>query len=69
MAQVPEVSPSGSDGWTSGETLTVTLTFSEAVTVDTNDGTPSLEVVLGTNTERQASYASGSGSQELVFTL
>ena len=68
VAQVPEVSPSGSDGWTSGETLTVTLTFSEAVTVDTNDGTPSLEVVLGTNTERQAEYASGSGSQELVFT-
>ena len=68
VAQAPEVSPSGSDGWTSGETLTVTLTFSEAVTVDTSDGTPSLEVVLGANTERQAAYASGSGSQELVFT-
>ena len=68
VAQAPEVSPSGSDGWTSGETLTVTLTFSEAVTVDTTDGTPSLEVVLGTNTERQAAYASGSESQGLVFT-
>ena len=35
VAQAPEVSPSGSDGWTSGETLT----FSEAVTADTADGT------------------------------
>ena len=68
VAQAPQVSPSGSDGWTSGETLQLTLTFSEAVTVDTSDGTPSLEVVLGANTERQAAYASGSGSRELVFT-
>ena len=68
VAQAPEMSPSGSDGWTSGEALTVTLTFSEAVTVDTTDGTPSLEVVLGANTKRRAAYASGSESQELVFT-
>ena len=37
----PALSESGADGaWTAGETVDITLTFSEAVTVDTTGGTP-----------------------------
>ena len=50
-----------SDGtWTDGETVRVTLTFSEPVTVVTDGGTPSVGVVLD-GTAREAAYAGGTG--------
>ena len=45
----------------------MTLTFSEEVNVDTTDGTPSIGIQLGGTLDHNASYASGSGTTELVF--
>ena len=56
-----------SDGtWTDGETLGLSLTFSEPVTVATDGGTPTVGIALD-GAARQASYASGSG-RVAVFT-
>ena len=56
-----------SDGtWTDGETVRVTLAFSEPVTVVTDGGTPSVGVGLD-GSARQASYAGGTGALA-VFT-
>ena len=64
----PALSDSGSDyEWTPGETVQVTLTFSEEVNVDTTDGTPSIGIQLGGTLDHNASYASGSGTTKLVF--
>ena len=52
------------DTYAAGDTLEVTVTFDEAVTVT---GTPRLEVAVGSNA-RQADYAGGTGSNELRFT-
>ena len=50
-----------------GETVGVTVTFSEAVNVDTSGGTPSIGIGLGGTAARSATYASGTGTMELVF--
>ncbi|MFO1027679.1 MAG: Hint domain-containing protein [Acetobacteraceae bacterium] len=50
-----------------GDVVTATVTMSEAVTVDTSTGTPTLGLIVGTSTV-QATYASGSGSNLLAFT-
>ena len=64
----PGIGEAGADGqWTSGETVQVTIAFDEAVTVETTDGTPSVALRLGGSAERSATYASGSGTAELVF--
>ena len=64
----PVLSDSGSGyEWTPGETVQVTLTFSEEVNVDTTDGTPSIGIQLGGTLDHNASYASGSGTTKLVF--
>ena len=64
----PALSEAGADGvWTPGETAEVTLTFSEAVTVDTTGGTPSVGLSLGGTQERSAAYRRGSGTTGLVF--
>ena len=64
----PALSDSGSGyEWTPGETVQVTLTFSEEVNVDTTDGTPSIGIQLGGTLDHNASYASGSGTTKLVF--
>ena len=64
----PALSESGADGaWTAGETVDVTLTFSEAVTVDTTGGTPSVGLSLGGTEARRATYLRGSGTTALVF--
>ena len=64
----PALSDPGSDyEWTPGETVQVTLTFSEEVNVDTTDGKPSIGIQLGGSLDRSASYASGSGTTKLVF--
>ena len=49
-----------------GETIEVTVTFNEAVTVDTTNGTPSVEFKIF-STARQARYVRGSGSAAPVF--
>ena len=57
-------SNAGSDStYTVGDTISVKVTFNENVTVT---GTPQLEIAVGAN-NRQADYASGSGSTELIF--
>ena len=64
----PGLSASGSDGsWTPGETVEAIVTFSEAVTVVTSSGTPSITLTLGGTLEQSARYTSGSGSKALVF--
>ncbi|MCY4505990.1 MAG: hypothetical protein OXG35_03375, partial [Acidobacteria bacterium] len=66
----PGVSGAGSDGtWTVGETVGVTVTFSEAVDVDTSGGTPDIGIELGGSrtAARRATYASGSGTTEFTF--
>ena len=64
----PALSEAGADSaWTAGETAEVTLTFSEAVTVDTTGGTPSIGLDLGGTESRSATYLRGSGTTALVF--
>ena len=65
----PAVSEAGADGhWTEGETVEVTLAFSEAVAVDTANGVPSIGIGLsGPAATRSAPYLRGSGTAELVF--
>ena len=64
----PAVSEAGSDGeWGPGETVEVTLTFSEAVTVDTTGGTPTVGISLGNTQARSAAYLRGSGTTNLIF--
>ncbi len=66
----PALSGAGDDGsWSEGEKVGVTVTFSEAVEVDTTGGTPTIGVVLGGpgGAARSATYESGSGTTELVF--
>ena len=55
--------------YATGEAIEVTVTFSEAVTVDTTGGTPRLRIDLGQggNDGRQAAYTSDSDSAALVF--
>ena len=57
---------SGDGAWDPGEALEVAFVFEEPVTVDTTDGTPSVDVLLGAAT-KQAAYARGSGTDTLIF--
>ncbi len=50
-----------------GETVRLTVTFENAVTVDTASGTPALKIVAGSGGRQDAEYESGSGSTALVF--
>ena len=64
----PAVARPGSDGeWNAGDTVEVTLTFSEAVDVNTGGGVPSIGIALGGTEARTAAYTSGSGTTKLVF--
>ncbi|MBX3623897.1 MAG: DUF4347 domain-containing protein [Rhizobacter sp.] len=66
-AAVTAVSASTANGtYGIGSTISVTLTFDNAVTVDTGGGTPSITLETGA-TDRIASYVSGSGSNTLTF--
>ena len=56
-------SPGRGDTYNSFNTITATVSFSEAVTVT---GTPQLALTIGTQT-RQADYLSGSGTSSLSF--
>ena len=61
------VSDPGADGaYTKGETVEAAVTFDRAVAVDTEGGTPTLALIVD-GTIRRAPYASGSGTERLVF--
>ena len=49
-----------------GDVIPITVAFSEAVIVSTSSGTPTLALETG-DTDRTASYVSGSGTDTLVF--
>jgi len=64
---VSNVTSTTADGsYTTGAAIAVTVQFSEAVTVVTTGGIPYITLETGT-TDRNASYASGSGSATLTF--
>ncbi len=66
--RISGVSSSTSNGsYKTGDSITINVAFSEAVTVNTNNGTPTLLLETG-STDRTATYASGSGSSTLAFT-
>ena len=68
IKSAPTVSSAGDDGqWTEGETVEITLAFTEAVNVDTSGGTPLIELHLGGTVERDAGYRRGDGTTHLVF--
>jgi uncharacterized repeat protein (TIGR02059 family) len=52
--------------YAAGEVIDIQLGLSETVTVDTSGGTPTLKLEVG-DTDRTASYYSGSGTDELTF--
>jgi hypothetical protein len=52
-----------------GGTLQVRVRFNEPVVVDTTGGTPTLTVTNDTNANHTLSYASGTSTNELVFSL
>ena len=56
VAAITSTPANGTD-YRAGETITATVTFSEAVAVDTTSGTPSLGLGVGSNT-RDADYQS-----------
>ena len=61
--------PGGDDNYATGDAVEMTVTFDEAVTVDTTNGTPRIEVTLTrvSTGDRWAGYVSGSGTTALVF--
>ena len=65
VSSVSSSTPNGS--YKEGDTITVTVTFSEVVTVDTTLGTPTITLETGT-TDRDATFSSGSGTGTLSFT-
>ena len=60
--------PAAVQTYAQGEAVQVSLTFSEAVTVDTAGGTPRLKIGMPAHhEERWANYSSGSGTTTLTF--
>ena len=55
------------DNYVTGDVIQVTVTFNEAVTVDTASGTPRLALTVGSNTRYATYSASDSTATELVF--
>ena len=70
-AAVVLASDPGDDGtYAAGDTIRVAVTFSEAMDVDMEDGTPRLKLDLGGEErpgERWAAYEDGSGTDTLTF--
>ena len=69
---ISSVALSGSTGalnntLNAGDTLNVTATFNDVITVNTDGGSPTLALLVGASTV-QATYVSGSGTNALVFT-
>ncbi|MDF3932364.1 DUF4347 domain-containing protein [Pseudomonas citronellolis] len=64
---VQSVSAGSANGaYKAGDTLTISVTFDQAVTVDSTGGLPTLLLETGL-VDRQAIYVSGSGTNTLVF--
>ena len=64
---VEVVTDAGADGaYTEGETVEAAVTFDAPVTVETADGAPTLALIANGGI-RLAAYASGSGTERLVF--
>ncbi|MBU2131303.1 MAG: Ig-like domain-containing protein, partial [Gammaproteobacteria bacterium] len=63
---VSSVAVPADDTYVVGETLSFTVSSTENVTVNTGGGTPRIALTIG-GTTRYASYASGSGTTNLVF--
>ena len=53
--------------YTAGQNLDFTVTYTEAVTVNTGGGTPYIALTLDTGGSVQAAYLSGSGTTTLTF--
>ena len=51
----------------SGDVVSITATFDEAVTVNTSGGTPAIAISIG-GVSRSATYNSGTGTTAIVFT-
>ena len=68
--QVTSTPMATGDTYGLGETIAITVTFDNAVTVDTSGGTPRIAFRLDgdPNPNRWAEYSSGSGGTALVFT-
>ncbi|WP_415409652.1 FG-GAP-like repeat-containing protein [Synechococcus sp. A10-1-5-9] len=64
VAPVDSTTPDGTYGI--GDVIDITVSFSEAVVVDTTGGTPTLQLETG-STDRKAIFVSGSGSTTLTF--
>ena len=56
------------DTYRLGEKIEITVTFDNAVTVDTSGGTPRIQLRLDGAENRWAEYSSGTGGTALVFT-
>ena len=75
VGAVPSVSdvaisstPADGEAYAPGETIQVSLTLTEAVTVDTTGGAPRLKLELAPNYEvKWANYAGGTGTATLTF--
>ncbi|MBK1719781.1 DUF4347 domain-containing protein [Thiocystis violacea] len=64
---VTNVTSTANGSYNADDVISIQVTFSEAVTVTTTSGTPTLLLETGT-TDRVATYSSGSGNAELTFT-
>ena len=63
--------PGDDDTYAIGETIQVTVTFDQAVTVDTSDGTPRIQLRVGGGEDEHlkwADYFTGTGASVLHFT-
>ncbi|MGI9447611.1 MAG: beta strand repeat-containing protein, partial [Pirellulales bacterium] len=61
------VTPSADGTYKTGDVLTLSVAFNEAVTVDDSVGIPQIELLIGGET-KNALYTSGTGSSTLIFT-
>lgn len=67
MATVTNVSSSSANGtYKIGDVITIVVTFSESVTVNTGAGIPRIVLETG-STDQSAGYVSGSGTDTLTF--
>ena len=68
MVAISSTAPGGDDVYETGDAIRVTVTFNEAVTVDTLGGTPELALTIGERTRNAAYSAGDSSATALVFT-
>ena len=66
--QVTSTPMATTDTYGLDETIAITVTFDNAVTVDTSGGTPRIQFRLDGAVRKWAEYSSGSGGTALVFT-